>query len=438
MNRNDIQTALRGLVRPGGWLLAGTLAVGLAAGCNVVNDALAVQAPATVPADQLTSPGNAGLLVNGAIGDFECAYGAYVGLTSMLSHEMVDASETAARWVYDRREVNSNDDLYGTGNCQSLGVYTPLSTARWSADHILTSLQGWTDAQVASRQDLIARAAVYAGYSYVLLGEGFCEAAIDLSAPLSSPQLFAKAAERFTTAIAAAQTAGDDSILTFAYAGRARALADQDSLTAAAADAQHVPADFVYYATASTASSRRYNRIYAQNGKDPTTGGQALSVDSAYLDVTFGGVPDPRVPVLLPTPARVTSNGTPLYFQQKYNSLSDPLPITTGTEMQLIIALADVSGGQLQQAVNIINTLHDAVGLPHFQSTSPDSVKAQILWERRSALWLQGTRFWDIRHYNLPLVPAPGTPYKNGGSYGNTTCLPVPAVEANNNPNISG
>ena len=36
----------------------------------------------------------------------------------------------------------------------------------------------------------------------------------------------------------------------------------------------------------------------------------------------------------------------------------------------------------------------------------------------------------------LPLVPAAGTAYLQGGVYGATVCLPVPDIERNNNPNI--
>lgn len=39
--------------------------------------------------------------------------------------------------------------------------------------------------------------------------------------------------------------------------------------------------------------------------------------------------------------------------------------------------------------------------------------------------------------FNIPLIPASGTPYPvKGGNYGNTTCLPLPDVERFNNPNI--
>jgi hypothetical protein len=54
-------------------------------------------------------------------------------------------------------------------------------------------------------------------------------------------------------------------------------------------------------------------------------------------------------------------------------------------------------------------------------------------------LFVEGFRFHDIHRHRLPLLPAPGTEFPiKGGTYGNTTCLPLPDVERFNNPSISG
>lgn len=405
-------------------LALGTLFVG--AGCD---DLLDVQSPDLIPAAGLAVPENAELLVNGAIGDFECAFGAYVALTGVMAQEVIDATQTAARWPYDRRNLTSQDALYGTFGCTGLGIYTPLSTARFSADDILNHLQGWTDAQVENRQELLAKAATYSGYAHLLLGEAFCSVAIDLSPELSSQDVFQRALERFDVALAAAQASGDQDLVNFARVGRARTYLALGQESSALADAQQVPADFEYVATASGDFSRRANRVYAQNGDGPT-GGTALSVGPQYRDVTFNGAPDPRVTVS--DFIRLNADGTDLYYQYKYNSLSDPLPIATGTEAQLIVA--EIQGGQT--AVDIINDLHAAVGLDSWGGGSAAEIEAQVIEERRRELWLEGHRFFDIRRLNLPLVPEPGTSYRKGGLYGSDRCFPIPDVEIRNNPNI--
>ena len=407
--------------------------VALAAGCDQLDRLLDVETPSTIPAEGLAVPKNAQLFVTGAIADFECAFGAYVALSGVLSHEFIDATQTASRWPYDRRSVNP-DDSYGTASCQGLGVYTPLSTARFSADNILGHLQEWTAAELEEvgfdRDELIATAAAYAGYSYLLLGEGFCSAAVDLSPEMSSQQLFELAEERFTTAIGAAQTAGLEDILNMAHVGRARTRLDLGDEEGALADAQQVPADFVFNVTASTASTRRNNRVFAQSGVG-LTGGQALSVGPNYRDVRYLGEPDPRVPVF--DAERIAGdNVTEVFLQEKYESLSDPLPLATGDEAQLIIA--EVEGGQT--AVDIINEFHRRAGLAPFISSDPAAIAEHVIEERRRELWLEGHRFFDIRRFGLPLDPPPGEAYRKGSFYGNTVCLPLPDVERRNNPNV--
>jgi hypothetical protein len=415
---------LRGAPALGTLFLSGLLL--LSAGCG---DLLDVEPPDLIPAEGLADPENAQLLLNGAIGDFECAFGAYVTLTGVMAHEMIDATQTASRWPYDRRNVISQDALYGTFGCTSMGLYTPLSTARWSTDYILENLQGWTDAEVDDRQDKIALAAAYSGYSHLLLAEAFCSVAIDLSEELSSTTVTEMAIGRFDTAIQAAQAAGATDVLNFARVGRARAYLGLGQGSSAAADAALVPTDFEWVATASGDFSRRANRVYAQNGEG-SSAGTALSVGEAYRELEYNGVPDPRVPVS--DFIRVNTDGTDLYLQLKYMSLDDPLPIATGDEARLIVA--EVQGGQT--AVDIINDLHAAVGLDPFPGGSAAEIAAQVIEERNRELWLEGHRFFDIRRLNLPLIPEPGTPYRKGGTYGDNRCFPIPDVEVRNNPNI--
>jgi hypothetical protein len=51
------------------------------------------------------------------------------------------------------------------------------------------------------------------------------------------------------------------------------------------------------------------------------------------------------------------------------------------------------------------------VGLPHFDSSDPAAIAAQIIQERGREMFLEGHHFYDVRRLNLPLNPAAGTPY---------------------------
>ncbi|HVS61656.1 MAG TPA: RagB/SusD family nutrient uptake outer membrane protein, partial [Gemmatimonadaceae bacterium] len=148
-----------------------------------------------------------------------------------------------------------------------------------------------------------------------------------------------------------------------------------------------------------------------------------------------GTVPDTRVAV---TNAGKfgTDTRTPLYIQTKYASSSSPIPIASYKEAQLIIA--EVAQGQT--AVNIINALRTARGLPTFSSTDPVAIAAEVTESRRRELFLEGQHLFDVRRLNLPLDPAAGIPYSTvylkGGNYGTERCFPVPDVERLNNPNF--
>jgi len=410
------------------WLGPAALAVagaGLLGGCNSLLD---VEAPSRVLASTVYQPGNAGLLVTSTVADFECSFGSYVEATGLMSDELADAALIIVRWEYDRREVSTASAI-GTNPCTSLGLYTPLSTARFQADELLKHLEQWTDAEVANRATLTATAAAYAGYSYLLMGEAMCSAAYDLGPELQRPAIFALAEDRFTRAINAAQPANASDILSLARVGRARTRLNLGKKTEAGTDAQLVPVGYVKNATFAATTFRRNNFVAIDN-----VIGNLVTVDPAFRNLTFGGVADPRVNVI--NANRTGSDGsTPMWVQQKFLTQGSPIQLATWEEAQLI--LAEAQGGQ--PAVDIINALHMRVGLPSFASSVPTAIQAQIIDERRRELFLESQRFYDIARYNVALVPAPGTPYppKAGGVYGNQTCLPLPDVERRNNPNVS-
>ena len=132
--------------------------------------------PSQILANDAYVPRNATLLVNGAIGDFECALFRYTTAAGLLGDELVNAFANAQQDNYDRRSHPLTGPYAGDcGGAQLPGVYTSLSVARASADTILARLQEWTDAEMApgvNRTQLIGQAAAYAGYSLILLGEG--------------------------------------------------------------------------------------------------------------------------------------------------------------------------------------------------------------------------------------------------------------------------
>ena len=435
---NDSMRAgtLRSRGRPAGrWLLALAVAAAALAACNT-DRLLDVNAPSRVPAEIFDRPDQAVLMVNSFVADFECAIGSFVVVEGIISDELADAQLGAAAWPYDRRDANTQPGgAYGVNSCtsnQTPGIYTPLSTARWSSETALKRLQGWSDAQVPNRQLLIATAALYNGFSYALMGMSMCSAAFDLGKPIDQKAMFAEAETRFTTAIDAATAVGSGAtdLLNAAYVGRARVRLFQGNLTGAAADAAKVPPGFAFYASAGSDDNRRYNRVYAAVNQFGF-----YTVESLSRNLTTGGVPDPRAAVVK-TSTRPADAKSTIYAATKYTSDASPIPIARYEEAQLI--RAEALGGS--QAVTIVNALRAKYNLPPYTGpTDAASIRQLIIEERQRELFLEGFRNYDIQRFALPLNPAPGTPYPiKGGSYGNTTCLPLPDVERYNNPNATG
>jgi hypothetical protein len=432
-----------------GTVWGGVLCLALAA-CHDITS-LDQESPSRIKAEDLEKPENAALLVQSVVGDYECALNDYIVAAGAVADELANANLSNRIWDFDRRTILPTNTVYSTSTCDDGDptVYTVLSTARYTGDHALQLLDGWTDEQVPgqpclgsdglpttcfSRTGLIATAAAYTGYSLVLLGEGMCSAAIDVGPELTPAQILTEAVARFTRAIDAATAVGDTTTLNLALVGRARARLGLGDKVGAGADAALVPAGFRVDATRSGVKTQRENLIFTSLNRDLT-----YTVDVPFQADSFGGVPDPRVTVI---DAGITGadNATEMFIATKYPSIDSPIAVAKWEEAQLILAEADLAAGDVGGAVGIINTLHTNAGLPAYGGGTPEEVLAQIIEERSRELFLEGQRLGDIIRYALPLYPAPGTPFAVGGGtsgeYGAQVCFPLPAVERNNNPNI--
>jgi len=399
---------------------------------------LTVVNPNAVSSDIYQNPSQATLMVNSVIGDFECAYGGFVEAEGLLTDELHDATLANQGWYTDRRDEDyTTSSIGGTNPCTATqgSVYTPLSTARQEADRALKSLGGWTTAQVPTLSSLVAQANLYAGFSYATLGMSMCQAAFDLGPLVNQLGMFALAEARFTAAIASAQSAGQTSVLNAAYVGRARVRLYQHNTAGAVADAQLVPAGFILNATSDASNTRRFNHMYNSIAQ----GGVATVEATSRALTTENGQLDPRAAVIKLNTASADAGLSQIYIPTKYNaatlSAGDALstPIARYAEAQLI--LAEAQGGAA--AVTTINAMRAAVPLqPYTGPTDAASITNLIASERQRVLFVEGFRAFDVERLNLPLVPAVGSPYLQGGVYGGTVCFPLPQIESGNNPNI--
>jgi hypothetical protein len=414
--------------------------------CDTLGSPLSVEPASRIPAELVENVRTAQLLSDGAVGDFECAFNAYTTQGGIIGEEFIYAQQTASRTPYDRRSTIPTDADYGNNSCQGLGVYTPLHVARYSNENLLRLLELATDEEVAAgpgapdRTNLMAIAGAHAGYAYVLLGEGFCSMAvstlnldktIDYGGEISRDSVFRLAIVRFTDAIAAADAAGNASIETMAYLGRARAKLALEDYAGARADALQVPPGYVRNITASGTIGRRQNRIAAENSATS----RSISVGPPYRSMG-----DLRVPVT--ATALVSATGITHYYQTKYATMATAIPFATYEEAQLIIAEADIRANDLPAALPILEASRTRGGQGTFTGTTQDDYLAELIDQRRRELFAESHHLGDIIRFTaegrLTLAPAAGTDYHFGGKYGDQLCLPLPAVERQNNPVIAG
>src|SRR4051812_18803389 len=165
------------------------LVAAVAIGLNACNDVLEVKNPGAIGEGQLGDPALAQLIVNGAIGEFQYAYTQYAQWSGVLADEVFTDHTNV-----DVRDFSEHN--FGDLNTVNRDQYEFVQRARQSADDAADRLK--TLAGAGATSDLnVARALSYGGYSYVLLGEGWCEAPVNLSAPLSSDSLLRRAIKHF-------------------------------------------------------------------------------------------------------------------------------------------------------------------------------------------------------------------------------------------------
>jgi hypothetical protein len=405
-------------------------ALSLAAWMTACANALAVDNPGRVSADALNDPAMASVLEATAIQNFQCAFASYVTTAGVMSGEYFISNNLVASNLWGWRGV---EILTAPGACATtrtptdLGFYSPLQTARFTAEDAAARLGTMTDAQVPGRTRILAEMAVYGGWSYLLLGEGMCSMTVNGGPMITRAQTFQLAETGFTGALALAQAAGDNDLLLFSLAGRARARLDLGNLPGAAADAALVvPVGWVRNAEYSESRPSRENRLY-----NMTIRNDYLTVAPDYRGLTVGGVADPRVKVLS-TGRKGQDALTPQFSQQKFlGSGAVNLPIASWKESQLIYAEA-VGGQAAKDAINAVRT---AAGVAKLDGSEGNDINVIVLEERRRALFSEGQRYGDMLRKNLPFPTGVNAKQQ---TYGPTTCVPLPNIETQNNPNLQG
>jgi starch-binding outer membrane protein, SusD/RagB family len=318
-------------------------------------------------------------------------------------------------------------------------------------------ITGWAG-QIGNSDRLLATAATYAGLTYQVFGETYCELTVDVGPLMQPNEVLARSEEWFTTALNHMGTmdyaiVSTSSLRQLALLGRARARLARGDLQGAAEDARQIQPDFVAYVTRDASVRPRWNHTYRtlnvqgysavadvvqwQGQPVPFTGYRNLSIDAQGRSTIGGrpvmndGVPDPRVPVQFMNEF-LQDGVTDNFAQRKYLSTAHDIPLARWAEAQLI--LAEVEGGAA--AVARINAIRDANHLPRYQGpTDAASIRDLIIEERRREFFLEGRFLAEKLRQDLWFPRGVGANHK-AVTYGNATCFMMPLSEYQNNPNI--
>ena len=407
-------------------------AVALALGA--CGDLLTVRTSGSLQDAQLDNPALEQFLINGAIGEFQYAYVNYALWSGVLGDEVfTDHPNSGLREV----SLHNFDDL----NLTNQDVYENLQRARQSADDAVQRVKKMQGTNAGASLN-VARALIYGGYSYLLLGEGFCEAPVNLSAGLPPDELFARGIARFDEGIAvatAAKTSPNDgvaqSLIDLARVGAARASLKKGDLAAARAYASPVPATYERWAFYSANSARENDQL-----QFPTR----LVSPFLGMHTVFQGLGDPRAPQ--PSAARRSLSGNLIYpplrpsMYSGWSGASPPQTIDVGTsirfasglEARYIVVEAD---GPNAAMLAFVNTRRAVAGKPPV-SLSGAALVSEFRTQRALDFYLTGQRLGDLRRYALAgtdLFPTGKFPVTSE-IYGTIRCFIVPQSEKVGNP----
>lgn len=352
---------------------------------------------------------------------------AYVG--AEVSREYVQAGRIFTTKLPTNSGQLTRDDIASTHWNQAV-------RARWVAEDGIERLERTRDDDAAST--LIAEARIYAGFANRLLGENFCEAVIDGSAPLPSSTYFERAEAHFTAGAAVAEAAGEAGLAAIAHAGRATVRASLGDWDGALADAAGHPLDLEFEARFTTTELDQHNIIYWSNANQPF---RTHSVTGTFFEGYYEGTGDPRV--AWGTDPEVPTGeiaSVPWLFQLKYTSRQDGIALVTGRELRLLAAEGVLRAGDAAGAVAILNELRASLRNDHDGSPLelwPAPASNEEAWtylkrERAIELWLEGRRLWDLRRWTDA-----GTPGEmEDVSDRIRLCFPIAQTEIDTNPHI--
>ena len=146
----------------------------------------------------------------------------------------------------------------------------------------------------------------------------------------------------------------------------------------------------------STGPGDQLNPLYKAPGQ---SGDQIIVHPQIIADTTAG---DNRVDEKFGLREQATSQDglNSNYETALYPSATSPIDIIRNEELVLIYAEANINLGNLEVAVDALNTIRNAAGLDNYSGpvTQPALID-EMLYQRTYSLWSEGHRMFDLRRY---------------------------------------
>jgi hypothetical protein len=400
-------------------LAAAVLAAG---GCK---DFLEVENPNVIDISAIDPVADAPTLANSAQQNFAVAYGWLSMYSAWLVGEALVSETFPTRNEFGTRTVQQSNGSLNTD------VWQPLSLAAASTNIVLK-----LDLPTPDRNLNRARAALWRGFSFVFMAEMFCRGTVESGAELSTAAMLDSAVAHFTTAntIGRAESSAEGlRLANAALVGRARAHLQAGRKAQAAADADLVPAGFVF------------NLAYIDDLGNRTRLGNRLwqfTLDRGSISVApFFRTNDTRVPYQLPGQHNLVAQDPAagaFVIQQKFASFGAPVRIASRSRPTT--SRRRRRGPWPTSWRSSTPAGRRAARPPTTGPTDANSVLTELMTQRGYDFYLEGKRLGDFRRNpaNVLGVPVTGEAYFKPGfsPIGNATCFPLPIQEVDNNPNL--
>jgi hypothetical protein len=432
---------------------AALVAAGALAGCENVNRLLEVENPGQIGELALNDPELVPAMVTSTVGQFQIMFDDMVRAGAILGDEAVNGHNFSQWRDFDLRIMESSNSILGSE------VYGPLQRARGAADDFARRIREIIGEQASATDLGLARVLAYGGYSYVVLGEFFCQAPVSPDeGALTSEQILERGIERFDQAIqiataaraqAAAVTpstaasrlaiARADSLIRLSQVGAARAHLWIGNRPQAIQYASQVPAGFEAWVVYSQ------DTAYPSNVLQGATTGASRSVGVA---ASFRNLNDPRVRHTA-TAGRGHNGLTDLWdpfiglSHSGWNpqsatrfQLGTGIRLASGLEARYIVAEAQ---GLTPENLTFVNSRRAVGNQTALTSLTEAQFMAELRDQRRRDFFLSGHRLGDLRRYvklyNVDQFPSGPHPNAEWGNYGTATCFIPHNNERIGNPN---